>query len=173
MIDKKVSILNHWTDPFWREFTKIPFQNTFLDGDEENETESIHVARVGCEICVNIYGAGAQYLGYFDANSLAIALSRAVEDVRKVEVEQAHYFREKSDEILKQRYANLPQALMKLDDFTQSVAEDVKKLQQLNSNNEDAASLDLAKNLQKRINNLSSNLDLLQDVLKHHLKSSS
>lgn len=157
--ETKLVIKNVPFDPFWTDFTKMPFHRGVIDDD------SLYVARSGAELCINLFDSGAHYLSLDQVCVLSRALSESVEDLRKVQKEQVRYFREKSADALKARIENLPKTTATLQDEADGIYSALRLIEsaQLIADYEEA--LRLAESLPDRASELSDRLKKLQETL--------
>lgn len=106
-----VKIENAPTDPFWMGHSSVPFRSDF-SGDDFDGDDSVTVSRCGVEILVEA-GERTIYLDLAEAVTLWSALKPAINELRKVYVEQQRYLSERTAEGFAKRFDALPDDLRK------------------------------------------------------------
>lgn len=154
-------IRNTWTDPFWTDFSKVPYHRDFTPEDSDS---AVYVCRAGFDIGINLEDQGCVYLDLFDAKFLYRCLAKAVEDADAARQESVRYFRETSAAELKKKKEQLPQTLEALQKEAKAIAACLKLLQTeaVHSINVDV----MAKELPKKAEALKAKLDDLRRTLE-------
>lgn len=130
------SITDHWTDPFWTDFSNVPYSKNFTDSDDES---TIFVCRTGFEIGVNLADQGCVRLELEDAQYLRGCLDKAIEDTKSARREAMRYFRETSEAELKKRQEALPDTIAGLQKDAAALAADLAALQVVSATGKDMA----------------------------------
>lgn len=104
-------IENAPTDPFWMGHSSVPFRSDF-SGDDFDGDDSVTVSRCGVEILVEA-GERTIYLDLAEAVTLWSALKPAINELRKVYVEQQRYLSERTEEGFAKKIEALPENLRK------------------------------------------------------------
>ena len=119
-------IENAPTDPFWMGHSSVPFRSDF-SGDDFDGDDSVTVSRCGVEILVEA-GERTLYLDLAEAVTLWSALKPAINELRKVYVEQQRYLSERTAEGFAKKFAALPEAIMKASKDAAGIAKILAKV---------------------------------------------
>lgn len=122
----QVKIENTPLDPFWAIHSSLPFSNRFSRDDLE-DVDGVVVFRNGVEITV---GAGERmiYLDLMQAVEVWSALKEAVDELRKVYIEQQRYLSERSSLVIDKQIEALPDALRKAGKDAAGIARILEKV---------------------------------------------
>ena len=122
----QVKIENTPLDPFWAIHSSLPFTNRFSRHDLEG-VDGVVVFRNGVEITV---GAGERtiYLDLMQAAEVWSALKDAVDELRKVCIEQQRYLSERSSLVIDKQIEALPDALRKAGKDAAGIARILEKV---------------------------------------------
>lgn len=114
------------TDPFWMGHSSVPFRSDF-SGDDFDGDDSVTVSRCGVEILVEA-GERTIYLDLAEAVTLWSALKPAINELRKVYVEQQRYLSERTAEGFDKKFAALPEDIMKASKEAAGIAKILAKV---------------------------------------------
>lgn len=114
------------TDPFWLGHSSLPFRSEF-SGDGFEGDDSVTVSRCGVEILVEA-GERTIYLDLAEAVTLWSALKPAINELRKVYVEQQRYLSERTAEGFAKRFDALPDDLRKASKEAAGIAKILAKV---------------------------------------------
>lgn len=121
-----VKIENTPTDPFWLGHSSLPFRSDF-SGDGFEGDDGVTVSRCGTEILVEA-GERTLYLDLAEAVTLWSALKPAINELRKVYVEQQRYLSERTAEGFAKKFAALPEDIMKASKDAAGIAKILAKV---------------------------------------------
>lgn len=99
------------TDPFWLGHSSLPFRSEFSGNGFEGD-DDVTVSRCGVEILVEA-GERTLYLDFAEAVTLWSAMKPAINELRKVLVEQQRYLSERTAEGFAKKFDALPDDLRK------------------------------------------------------------
>ena len=121
-----VKIGNVPSDPFWLGHSSLPFRSEFA-GDGFEGDDGVTVSRCGTEILVEA-GERTIYLDLAEAVTLWSALKPAINELRKVYVEQQRYLSERTAEGFAKKFAALPEDIMKASKDAAGIAKILAKV---------------------------------------------
>ena len=113
-------------DPFWAIHSSLPFTNRFSRDDLE-DVDGVSVFRNGTEIGVEA-GERTIYLDLMQAAEVWSALRDAVDELRKVCIEQQRYLSERSSLVIDKQIEALPDALRKAGKDAAGIARILEKV---------------------------------------------
>lgn len=119
-------IENAPADPFWLGHSSLPFRSEF-SGDGFEGDDDVTVSRCGVEILVEA-GERTIYLDLAEAVTLRSALKPAINELRKVYVEQQRYLSERTSEGFAKKFAALPEDIMKASKEAAGIAKILAKV---------------------------------------------
>lgn len=123
---QQVKIENTPMDPFWAIHSSLPFTNRFSRDDLE-DVDGVSVFRNGTEIGVEA-GERTIYLDLMQAAEVWSALRDAVDELRKVCIEQQRYLSERSSLVIDKQIEALPDALRKAGKDAAGIARILEKV---------------------------------------------
>ncbi len=159
------AITNHWTDPFWADFSKIPFDRNFtVDTDDS----MIFVCREGFDIGIDLNEQGCVYLELEEALYLNRCLGKAIDDAKTARSEATRYFRETAADELKQKKEALPGTIEKLHKEAGALASELAALHAAVTSGTDVSGAasdltDKAETLKMQLNELRRTIQLIRD----------
>lgn len=107
-------------DPFWENFSKVPFFEILLDCDEDDE-DGVFVSREGFLIricaCTKVV-----YLDLSDSVLVSGALAKGVKSLREVSAELMRYTEDRTEHKITEKIEALPQAIQKVQKDAQTIA---------------------------------------------------
>lgn len=159
------AITNHWNDPFWADFSKIPFNREFAHSDDDS---LVFVCREGFDIGIDLDEKGCVYLELEEALYLNRCLGKAIDDAKAARSEASRYFRETASEELKKKKESLPDTIEALQKDAAAIAADLAALQAEAASGKDMAGAasdltDKAETLQMKLNELRRTIRLIRD----------
>lgn len=114
------------TDPFWLGHSSLPFRSEF-SGDGFEGDDGVTVSRCGTEILVEA-GERTLYLDLAEAVTLWSALKPAINELRKVCIEQQRYLSERTAEGFAKKFSALPEDIMKASKDAAGIAKILAKV---------------------------------------------
>ena len=114
------------TDPFWLGHSSLPFRSEFSGNGFEGD-DDVTVSRCGVEILVEA-GERTLYLDLAEAVTLWSAMKPAINELRKVLVEQQRYLSERTAEGFAKKFAALPEDIMKASKEAAGIAKILAKV---------------------------------------------
>ena len=114
------------TDPFWLGHSSLPFRSEF-SGDGFEGDDGVTVSRCGTEILVEA-GERTLYLDLSEAVTLWDALKPAINELRKVYIEQQRYLSERTAEGFAKKFAELPENILKASKEAAGIAKILAKV---------------------------------------------
>lgn len=119
-------IENTPSDPFWTGHSSVPFRSDF-SGDGFEYDDGVTVSRCGTEILVEV-GERTIYLDLAEAITTWGALKAAINELRKVYLEQQRYLSERTSEGFAKKFAALPEDIMKASKEAAGIAKILAKV---------------------------------------------
>ena len=140
-------ISNYARDPFWRDFTDIPFyEDVYSFQTEDNESgfdegESLVIEREGTEIRICMSDNQIFMDGFVEFNRLAFCLKEAQKRIRDIRQDMQRYWRETDAAELKRKIARAPSAADASVKSLQAAADETARARRLlqDGNYEEAA----------------------------------
>lgn len=124
--DFVAEIENDPADPFWLGHSSLPFRSDF-SGDGFDGDDDVTVSRCGTEILVEA-GERTLYLDIAEATTVWSGLKPAINELRKIYIEQQRYLSERTAEGFAKKFAELPENILKASKEAAGIAKILAKV---------------------------------------------